>query len=86
MLMKNRINAQNDLHRKNLTQLIFEEEVPVEVSHIMGLPLSALNLKEVSESRNKQVHSFSLTQPTLAKPHTSASDWNSCPQLSVCMY
>ena len=41
MLMKSRINARNDLHRRNLTQPMFEEEVPVEMSHIMGLPLSA---------------------------------------------
>lgn len=43
MLMKSRINAPNDLHGRNLTQPIFEEEVPVEMSHIMALPLSALN-------------------------------------------
>lgn len=51
MLMRSGINAQNDLHRRNLTWLIFEEEVPGEVSHITGLPLSALDQKEVSESR-----------------------------------
>lgn len=45
MLMKSRINAENDLHRRNLTQLIFEKEVPVEVSHIMRGPLAALHPK-----------------------------------------
>lgn len=45
MLMRSRTNAENDLHRQNLTQQIFEEEVPVEVSHIMEGPFSALNLK-----------------------------------------
>lgn len=44
MLMRSRTNAGNDVHRQNLTQHVFEEEVPVEVSHIVGGPFSALNL------------------------------------------
>lgn len=64
MLMKSRINAQNDLHRRNLTRLIFEEEVPVEMPHIMGLPLSALKQGEVSESRKTTSQPFPLPTST----------------------
>ena len=40
MLMKSRINAENDLHRWNLTQLMLEEETLGEVSRIMEGPFS----------------------------------------------
>jgi hypothetical protein len=50
---------------------MLEEEVPREAPHIMGLPLSALALKEVAEPRKKQLPSFSLSQGALARLGTN---------------
>lgn len=84
MLMKSRINAQNDLHRRNLTRLIFQEEVPVEMPHIMGLPLSALNQEEVSESRKTTSQPFPLPPPP--PPANACKAPYQClrPEQSVC--
>lgn len=65
MFMENRTNVLNDLHRSSLTQMIFEKKVLVEVSHIMCLPLSALNLKECLNT-NSEVLSYQInTSETL---------------------
>lgn len=87
MLMKSRTNTENDLHKQNLTQLMFEEEVPVEVSHIMnGRAILRLEADKKCLNLEKQVHSFSPSQCLQGSVPAFPAGAILCRRLCVCTH